>query len=246
MKDFGYVKNQETLQVAKKSFLFGATLLSIALFALITVCAYDYIYKAQNNEIEIVKAEAPVIKVFNNAPAVKTSGDFRIYDDILEKRKETFKQIIVPPPPIPVAPMVSTPIKARGEPDKTQKPAPDDRIIVYNQDQNQNTQIKDLFQTNSTAETKPAVARKIHEVRVQILALNSRAGIDQFWKDISKSHPDLFTNLKPKIEEIKMGNRGTFYRLQIGNFFDQIDAEKFCKNYLARTGKNSADCMVVE
>jgi hypothetical protein len=45
---------------------------------------------------------------------------------------------------------------------------------------------------------------------------------------------------------VSLGKRGIFYRLQIGEFFNQIEAEEFCGKYVAQTKKSRADCIVVE
>lgn len=82
-------------------------------------------------------------------------------------------------------------------------------------------------------------------VRVQIAALTSKKAAEDYWKKISGSSR-LFSDLKPFTEQVDLGKKGIFYRLQIGNFSDQVDAESFCKKYTLQMQKNKADCIVVE
>lgn len=91
---------------------------------------------------------------------------------------------------------------------------------------------------------KPALAAK--RVRVQIAALTSRKSADEYWDRLQHLYPQLFSGLKSYIEEVDLGKRGIFYRLQIGSFFDQVRAEEFCNKYVSQTQKNRADCIVVE
>ena len=45
---------------------------------------------------------------------------------------------------------------------------------------------------------------------------------------------------------MNLGKKGIFFRLQIGNFSDQVEAEGFCKKYILQMQKAKADCIVVE
>ena len=83
-------------------------------------------------------------------------------------------------------------------------------------------------------------------IRVQIAALTSRDTADEYWDKLQRLHPGLFSGLKSVIEQVDLGKRGIFYRLQVGSFFDQVKAEEFCNRYVAQTQKSKADCIVVE
>ena len=52
--------------------------------------------------------------------------------------------------------------------------------------------------------------------------------------------------LKYFVQEVKLGQKGTFYRLQIGEFESQVEAENFCVKFIAQTQKTRSDCIVVE
>ncbi len=96
---------------------------------------------------------------------------------------------------------------------------------------------------SAIAKPSSATAKK---VKVQIAALTSKTAADDYWDKLQHLHPKLFSGLKAFVEQVNLGKRGTFYRLQIGNFFDQVRAEEFCNKYVSQTQKNRADCIVVE
>lgn len=82
-------------------------------------------------------------------------------------------------------------------------------------------------------------------VRVQIAALTSKKSAEEYWQKINKNSR-LVSGLKSYTEEVNLGKKGIFFRLQIGNFSDQVEAEDFCKKYTLQMQKNKADCIVVE
>lgn len=83
-------------------------------------------------------------------------------------------------------------------------------------------------------------------IRVQIAAMSSKELAEDQWKRLLRTHPNLFVNLRSAIQKVDLGKRGIFYRLQIGEFFNQIEAENFCQKYIAQVQKTRADCIVVE
>lgn len=82
--------------------------------------------------------------------------------------------------------------------------------------------------------------------RVQLAALKSEDLADQYWSNIKKDNPSLVSGLKNFVQKVDLGKRGVFYRLQIGNFKDQLDAEDFCIKYIAKTKAKKSDCIIVE
>ncbi len=129
-------------------------------------------------------------------------------------------------------------------------------LINNNKIIEQNTQTKstkanissakiDQNQINNKIDDKKSInKRKV--IRIQLAAMSSQKAAENLWQELNKDHQKLFNNLKPNIEEVNMGKRGTFYRLQAGNFFNQIEAEEFCKKYIAKQQKKNADCLIVE
>ena len=82
--------------------------------------------------------------------------------------------------------------------------------------------------------------------RVQIAALTSKSSAVDYWSKLKNTYPSLFSNLNYFISEVNLGTKGTFYRLQIGNFRSQVDAENFCHKFIFQAAKSKADCIIVE
>jgi hypothetical protein len=76
--------------------------------------------------------------------------------------------------------------------------------------------------------------------------MTSKAASKEYWRRLNKLYPKLFTNLKSFTQEVDLQKRGIFYRLQVGDFYNQIDAEEFCNRYIMQAQKSRADCIVVE
>jgi len=87
---------------------------------------------------------------------------------------------------------------------------------------------------------------KIGKIKVQLAALSSKNSAEKLWQELQKENNKLFKNLSPTIEEANLGKRGVFFRLKAGNFFNQIEAENFCKKYISFKSKSGADCLIVE
>jgi sRNA-binding carbon storage regulator CsrA len=127
----------------------------------------------------------------------------------------------------------------------------DKKIIVFSENNQQNNQASVI---NAKKEAllakqvlkKPNNLRKKRIIRVQIAAFNSKKLANDYWKNLDNNYNYIFANLKPYIEEADLGKKGIFYRLQIGNFINQIDAENFCKSFVAQTKKTRLDCIIVE
>jgi hypothetical protein len=98
---------------------------------------------------------------------------------------------------------------------------------------------------NTAAPAKKLSGKKVM-VRVQVAAMTSKEAAQDNWKKLNRLYPDLFGDFKPFIEKVDLGKRGIFYRLQVGNFFNQVEAEEFCSRYVAKAQKSRADCIVVE
>jgi hypothetical protein len=102
------------------------------------------------------------------------------------------------------------------------------------------------YASNSSNSKLPKTIERKKIVRVQIAAMSSREIAEDQWKKLLRMNPDLFVNLRIVIQKVDLGKRGIFYRLQIGDFFNQIEAENFCQKYISQTQKSRADCIVVE
>jgi hypothetical protein len=142
------------------------------------------------------------------------------------------------------------------------KTASEQKIIVYDQDKKgskpstgnslaDNLAMEEKKKPKEKTEEKPAPIKakstsSKRVIRVQIAAMGSKLAAKKYWNDTSKANPKLFSGLKPSIEKVDLKKRGVFYRLQAGDFFNQVQAEEFCTQYTAGANKSRADCIVVE
>lgn len=270
MEDFGYQRSNSQngfSDLTKRSFMVIAALLSLAAFIYITISAYYYVYQDGNNgEVETIKSPEGPIKVVeeeqsNSGGEASMQIDHKIYEDIFGNNKsaqriENTKVRNAPEPALPPKPVAEpqpkiAPTVAQAEPTKPSKPESKDtqKIIVYSNDDKQQQHTKDLL-TNEKRDNTAAPQRKASNkklaVRIQVAAMTSQDAAQENWKRLNRLYPDLFSDLKSYVEKVDLGKKGIFYRLQVGNFYNQIEAEQFCNRYVAQAHKSRADCIVVE
>ncbi len=262
MDDFGYKKDESQskfTEITKRSFLIGATLFSIACFIYITINAYYFVYQdGENGDIEVIKAEEGPIKVIEEKVEEenKSQIDRTIYEDIFGSkthRKETSNPKIYTAPAPALPPKNIEPdrrlIKETGSIGEVKK---EQKIIVFSDSAKKEESNKDLLTKTDGRERAESLAKTTPKksgtrtIRVQLAAMSSKKAANESWDKSSKLYPKLFSGLKPFIEEANLGKRGMFYRLQIGNFFNQIEAEEFCNKYVTQVKKSRGDCIIVE
>jgi len=264
MEDFGYLREEKKKfpELLRKIFLVSATLLSIICFIYITFTAYDFVYNNQNKNIETIKSPEDPIKVTSKSLAEKDETkkiNSSIYDDIFGSTLEPTAKVI---PKVHLAPEPAFPPKKEKVDVITQELEPntrtqvarsntyDKRIVVYTDQPETSDNSKDLLTKGITQTNNTATANKRTSTRglinVQIAALTSRNSVDNYWRELNRLNPALFSGLKLYTQTVDLGKRGVFYRVQIGNFSDQIEAEEFCNRYISKSKKSRADCIVVE
>jgi hypothetical protein len=268
MEDFGYLKEEKAgfPLLLKKVFLLSATLFSIACFIYITIHAYKFVYGDDNQtgEIETIKSPEEPIKVVEGEGEIKENdnnkkSDDSIYDDIFGNKKESLAQAIpkihlAPEPPKKVDPFIihEGSLANINNVKSTENKNPNQKIVVYADKKDENPSY-DLLTKNKIEEKKEVKTQEIRKktasknlIKVQIAALTSKGAADEYWKKLNNIDPNLFSELKLFTEKIDLGKRGIFYRVQIGNFSTQTEADEFCNNYISRTKKSRADCILVE
>jgi hypothetical protein len=77
---------------------------------------------------------------------------------------------------------------------------------------------------------------------VQLAALRARAGTRPAWTRLQRAHPMLLGDKELTVQEIDLGERGIFYRVQAGFFPDRAGASALCRALKAR----QQDCLVVK
>ncbi len=252
MEDFGYKKTDEKTELpgtAKRVLLACATMFSLAIFIYITISAYYFVHQDKEADIETIKSPEGPIKVAEEEVESEMRVDHGIYEDIFGSKQGALKQKTVkirahPEPALPTKEKRSQEIVAIKEaPKEAQK------IVVYSADKKEPAKqllSKDVERRDNTAAPLQPKSTGKRSVKVQIAAMSSRDAALESWQRLDGSYSSLFSGLKPFVEKVDLGKRGIFYRLQVGNFPDQISAEKFCSRYVSQTRKSSADCIVVE
>ena len=76
----------------------------------------------------------------------------------------------------------------------------------------------------------------------QLLSSASKARVESSWKQISKKHAALLSDMPYKITSATIPGKGTFYRLQVGDFADKTQVENLC----AKLKKKKQECMPVK
>lgn len=92
-----------------------------------------------------------------------------------------------------------------------------------------------------TPESAPsASAPAAGDFVVQLASLKQRAGVEVEWTRLQKAYPDLLGTKRLRVEQVDLGTRGTFYRVQAGFFAERAGAEALCAQLKAR----QQDCLV--
>lgn len=102
----------------------------------------------------------------------------------------------------------------------------------------------ELQKTKKVQESKTSLKKRT--IRVQVSAMSSEDLAEDNWQKISDENPSLFRGLKPFIVKADLGKRGVFYRLQIGEFYNQVAAEEFCTKFVSKANKTRSDCIIVD
>lgn len=77
---------------------------------------------------------------------------------------------------------------------------------------------------------------------VQLASVKEKGRIAVEWRKLQEKHPDLLGGKDYLIQEVKIENQGTFYRLQTGKFSSRGEADNLCADLKAR----SQHCIVVK
>jgi len=270
MEDFGYKKNNETPSnqfLTRKIFYFSATLLSLSIFIFISLKAYKLI-NSNNKEIETIKGPSEPIKIYEdndyNNKNVDRVVNRSIYDDIFGNRKDMIQEEVKikknNEPPLP-----PKNLKEENSDDASTKENPNSENPQLSNDESiQKTSTeepaisKQLNAKNiksppseekiasENSQNKSPILKRKRSIRVQISAMSSKENCEEYYKKLSRLYPNIFSRTKYYVESADLGKRGIFYRLQVGDFYNQVDAEEFCSGFISQTQKTRSECIIVE
>jgi hypothetical protein len=274
MEDFGYRGDEEKNKfsaIAKKTFMIFATIFSLGAFIYITIHAYYFVYEEENSDIETIKSPQEPIKITEEENIINDNGikiDHSIYEDIFGNKKanltpEKTKIRIAPQAPIPPSqsqeknPVISKINEKNLATEKINNDVKEEKIVVFNDKKKdlklapkEDSARQVLMEGTEKRDNSVAIPAKKEEkkrgIRIQLAAVNSESVAEENFKNLYRLYPKLIAGRKSYIEKVDLGKRGIFYRLQIGGFLNQIDAEEFCNRYVVEAQKSRADCIVVE
>lgn len=96
------------------------------------------------------------------------------------------------------------------------------------------------------AETKKEIKKEAPKGgviwRAQLLSSASKAKVESTWKQISKKQASLLSDMPYQIVSATIPGKGTFWRLQVGEFSSQEVAQNLC----AKLKKKKQDCIPVK
>jgi hypothetical protein len=263
VEDFGYQRDEERSRfsvILKRAFLIGAVLFSISCFIYITINAYNFVYHEQNNNVTTIKSPDSPIKVMmdeNKGGTAIKDMDKTVYENIVGNKRESLEKGAVNVVKIPEEPMspASGKVKIISNQNIVKPITIDNKPATGDEE----SEFKTIDQSTKEHTSKPVAAvatnaaklganpvKSKNVSRVQLAAMNSSTAANDYWQRLNNKYPRLFSGLKPFVQEVKLGQKGTFYRLQIGDFRSQIEAEDFCVKFIAGAQKTKADCIVVE
>lgn len=88
---------------------------------------------------------------------------------------------------------------------------------------------------------KPTAEPLVKGWRVQVASMRSVAKAEQAWKILTAKYDDLLGELYLNVEEVTLGARGTFYRVQAGPLSGKTEADALCAALKTR----EQGCLVV-
>ncbi|MCE3254568.1 MAG: hypothetical protein K0R25_62 [Rickettsiaceae bacterium] len=262
--------------VAKRALVLAGILFSIFCFIYITVSAYYFVYNDKDGNVKVIKSPAEPIKVVeegSDAAGIKDI-DKTIYDNIVGNKSlsrenldnvRVIEQAETPSNKGHKEIVVNNPISKSSitgheqvqNKNSVPKKINSSEMLVYNANQQpsqQDSKVNDASLVSNKKEQQPPQEDKKLVIdkpargvsRVQLAALTSRKSATEYWLRLNRSHPKLFSGLNYFVSEVKVGQKGIFYRLQIGNFRSQVEAEDFCRKFTAQSRRPKSDCMIVE
>ncbi len=155
----------------------------------------------------------------------------------------------VPPLPLPVPERAQAEAPAAAAP--SPPPEPPEPVLVPPQVAAQPAAPEPV--APKPAAPKPAAAEPASPVQtaartpsgayvVQLAALRARGGTRPAWVRLQRAHPMLLGDKELTVQEVDLGARGIFYRVQAGFFPDRAGASALCRALKAR----QQDCLVVK
>jgi len=256
MEDFGYKKQKKSLNNnnLKKKFFLLAVLISFGLFFWIVLKAYRFINDNNSSEIQVIKAKSTVIKIQKPETTEEFNNNNLIYEDILQKKSENiddYQKVKVIDTAKKPSQINENNQKAPKNANETNIKMPNEALKTNPEKTTKNTpqQIKSNINSAEKVQEKTLDKtlknEKNNNIKVQIAAMSSLDLAEEYWQKISKNQAKIIKNYKHFIEKTDLNNKGILFRLKIGDFVNQNEAEEFCQNFIFHSKKTKADCIIL-
>ena len=248
MEDFGYKKQKKSLNTTnlKKKFFLFALVISFGLFFWIVLKAYYFISNNNPNEIPIIKATSAIIKVQKPITPEESNNNNSIYEDILQKKAENIGNYQA----VKTIDTAKQPSQINNNNQKSPKNINITSDTILKTDSEKST--KNVSQpitsnNNSTEKTfnKTLKNETNNTIKVQVAAMSSLDLAEEYWQKISNNQAKILKNYQHFIEKIDLNNKGILFRLKIGDFANQSEAEQFCQQFIFYSKKTKADCIIL-
>ncbi len=77
--------------------------------------------------------------------------------------------------------------------------------------------------------------------RLQLASVRGQDQAKQAWRQLKSRHGDLLAGRDPEFQKLDLGEKGTYYRIQIGPFADKSETLELCNSFK----KKGLDCFLV-
>ena len=238
--------------------------LSGLVFVLVAgVGGFFYFYAPTDNSQEIfVIAPTPTpVKVRPENPGgLQISGTDKVAYNRTSAHKAEVVEKLFPEPEQPVAPPaeqilspeeILPPVPQEVEPVPEVNELPQDAgvMVEVKEDvplvevQPQKEEVLPVIQEQPEKKIPEASVAAPKELwRAQLLSSSSKNKVDTAWKGILKKHNALLSDMPYQIVPVKIPGKGTFYRLQVGEFTNK----EMVLNLCTKLKKKKQDCIPVK
>ena len=239
----------------KKNILIAITSTVMLAFCLILLKSYRIAQiNGDENSLPVIRAESDVVKVKQETRELEFKTN-SFYDNLNDKDEKVNINV--------TDGNINTNVGRNSE-QITQKSELDNEInnVVNNSEFEVNNddivlneniktvKINENSRNQKTEELKNVIKveprKKIELYKAQLIALKNKQQAQDFINKTKKVHSNLSKDFDIFMYEIDLGNKGIFYRVQVGDFNTKNDAQSFCKEYLKVTTKSATNCIVVK
>jgi hypothetical protein len=217
------------------------TILSIA----ITGCLFTSWYLFNNSKdktdgnIIVINADNEEIKTKPSDPGgmVVDNMDRVIYDTIdgYKQNEEPEVKIL----PTPEEPIDKTKLVEASKESPTENDKIEERIIIDTKvdivenktiDKEEEEYIKPVVKAQTSKKLQELANQQENGFKIQLASFRSKTDAQKEWDNLSRKFPKLISKYKHSIVSKNIEGKGIFYRLHVGSFNSESEAQKTCKN----------------